>query len=343
MQGAAMDFYETLGVARSAEPQVIDAAYKAMMRRYHPDVFDGPREVAEKRSKALNEAYAVLRNPLARATYDRKLDSQAEAGRPKESQEQPKPKPEPTNVEPEPAAEPWQWGTDPLGKRNVKPPKPKHLLLKAGAGVAAFAIIAAIISNSNRDQVKALPPPRATPTPSEVANAPSPNSTATETPPAPVNADCKGPNCRVLTPFGWGGIEAGVSTDSAELASGMQIKDDGYYTGPACLSYEVVGGPTNLAMLVEQGTITTVSVRYDPKLSNFSTDRGVKLGDPEWAVRAAYKDLKQLPDIYSEPPDKKLFHYEPGGERGIKFSIVKGKVEMISVGTTSIEYVEGCL
>ena len=53
--------------------------------------------------------------------------------------------------------------------------------------------------------------------------------------------------------------------------------------------------------------------------------------------------LKQLPDIYSAPPDKKLFYYEPGGERGIRFDINDGRVSGIVVGTTSIEYVEGCL
>jgi hypothetical protein len=89
--------------------------------------------------------------------------------------------------------------------------------------------------------------------------------------------------------------------------------------------------------------VTTVEAYLEPKQPKFRTDRGVGLGDAESTVRKAYKGLKQLPDIYSDPPDKKLFHYEPGGERGIKFSINGGKVTGISVGTRSIEYVEGCL
>ncbi|OQW71994.1 MAG: hypothetical protein BVN33_14295 [Proteobacteria bacterium ST_bin13] len=60
-------------------------------------------------------------------------------------------------------------------------------------------------------------------------------------------------------------------------------------------------------------------------------------------VRRLYKGLKQLPDIYSELPDKKLFPYEPGGERGSKFSINGGKVTGVSVGSRSIGYVEGSL
>lgn len=149
-----------------------------------------------------------------------------------------------------------------------------------------------------------------------------------------------------MTPFGWGGIEAGVTVDSAEHATGLKLRDDGHYTDAgdgSCLAYRVVGGPENLRMLVEGGVVTTVEVYAEKGQPTFRTDRGVKLGDPEAAVRAAYKALKQLPDIYSEPPDKKLFFYESGGERGIKFDINDGKVSGMSVGTTSIEYVEGCL
>jgi hypothetical protein len=146
--------------------------------------------------------------------------------------------------------------------------------------------------------------------------------------------------------MGWGGIGAGVTTDSAEQASGMKIRDDGHYTEAGdgtCLAYEVIGGPKNLQMLVESGEVTTIEAYLDPPAPVFATDRGVRLGDQESTVRKAYKGLKQLPDIYSEPPDKKLFYYEPGGERGIKFSINGGKVTGISVGTRSIEYVEGRL
>lgn len=152
--------------------------------------------------------------------------------------------------------------------------------------------------------------------------------------------------CRIITPFGWGGIEAGVTTDSAQQASGMTIRDDGHYTDAgdgSCLAFEVIGGPKGPQFLVERGVVTTVEAYLDPRPPVFMTDCGVKLGNPEAAARKAYKGLKQLPNVYSAPPDKKLFHYEPSGERGIKFSIDSGKVTGISVGSNSIEYVEGCL
>lgn len=68
-----MNYYEILGVDRGAEPEVIDAAYRAMMRRYHPDKFSGPTDEAERRAKLLNEAYAVLKDPEQRRSYDETL------------------------------------------------------------------------------------------------------------------------------------------------------------------------------------------------------------------------------------------------------------------------------
>ena len=68
------DHYSILGVTPASEDVVIRAAYHALMRRYHPDA-DPSAEAAE-RSRAINEAYAVLRDPEKRARYDATLGSQ---------------------------------------------------------------------------------------------------------------------------------------------------------------------------------------------------------------------------------------------------------------------------
>ncbi len=65
-------YYEILGVTPSAEDVVIDAAYKALMKRYHPDA-NPPAARGETQAKAISEAYATLKDPLARARYDRKI------------------------------------------------------------------------------------------------------------------------------------------------------------------------------------------------------------------------------------------------------------------------------
>lgn len=68
------DHYRTLQVTRDAEPEVIDRAYRALSRKYHPDVAPaGERDARTRRMQAINEAYAVLRDERRRTAYDASL------------------------------------------------------------------------------------------------------------------------------------------------------------------------------------------------------------------------------------------------------------------------------
>lgn len=62
------DHYRELQVARNAEPEVIEKAYRTLALKYHPDT--GSTGDA-RRMQRINAAYAVLRNPATRADYDR--------------------------------------------------------------------------------------------------------------------------------------------------------------------------------------------------------------------------------------------------------------------------------
>jgi hypothetical protein len=70
------DYYQILQVIPQAEPEVIEAAYRRLIRKYHPDVLllaEQDSEQALRRAQELNEAYEVLGNVERRQAYDELL------------------------------------------------------------------------------------------------------------------------------------------------------------------------------------------------------------------------------------------------------------------------------
>lgn len=63
------DYYEVLGISRDADDAAIKKAYRALAKKYHPDMNPGD-EKAEKGFKEASEAYAVLSDPEKRRQYD---------------------------------------------------------------------------------------------------------------------------------------------------------------------------------------------------------------------------------------------------------------------------------
>lgn len=127
--------YDILNVSPGAEPEVIEAAYRVLMKKYHPDhaVPGGapPRDPAE-----INAAYAVLRDPAQRAEYDQREWMRQQAQ---------------TMVQAPAAAAPGRWRASTLAGLAVA------IALGCGIGLALSGSIQ-IVPQQPRQQVAAREP-----------------------------------------------------------------------------------------------------------------------------------------------------------------------------------------
>jgi hypothetical protein len=73
--------YAILNIAPDADPAVVDAAYKALMKKYHPDVLAGGSSADMRSAAEINEAFNILRDPAKRAHYDANQWARQEAVR----------------------------------------------------------------------------------------------------------------------------------------------------------------------------------------------------------------------------------------------------------------------
>lgn len=67
--GRKRDYYEVLGVSKTATDAEIKKAFRQQAKKYHPDIHPGDKECEEKFKEA-QEAYAVLSDPDKRRQYD---------------------------------------------------------------------------------------------------------------------------------------------------------------------------------------------------------------------------------------------------------------------------------
>lgn len=107
--------YTLLNVLPDADPVVIEAAYKALMKRHHPDIHAGGVAVGERTAADLNQAYRTLRDPDRRAAYD--ADERAREERRKAE---------------------LARAFEPPGARTAPQPPPRPEPIRAGQRVATF-------------------------------------------------------------------------------------------------------------------------------------------------------------------------------------------------------------
>lgn len=65
------NYYDILEINKNASPEIIEKAYKTLVKKYHPDLQDDIlKNEYEEKIKKINEAYEVLSNPEKRKNYD---------------------------------------------------------------------------------------------------------------------------------------------------------------------------------------------------------------------------------------------------------------------------------
>ena len=74
------NYYEILEVNKKASKEVIEKAYKVLVKKYHPDLYTGQKkDYAEEKIKEINEAYSVLTDEFMKEQYDAELEKQEQA------------------------------------------------------------------------------------------------------------------------------------------------------------------------------------------------------------------------------------------------------------------------
>ena len=69
------NYYHILGLSFESKPEksLIDAAYKALVKLYHPDIFKGNNKDLKRKITEINEAYETLSNAEKKKKYDEQL------------------------------------------------------------------------------------------------------------------------------------------------------------------------------------------------------------------------------------------------------------------------------
>ena len=71
------DYYGILEVNEKASPEIIEKAYKTLVKKYHPDLYSTlEKKEAEKKLKDINEAYNILSDSFLRSQYDLELQKE---------------------------------------------------------------------------------------------------------------------------------------------------------------------------------------------------------------------------------------------------------------------------
>ena len=133
----SVDPYRVLQVDPTADQEIIQAAYRALARRFHPDVAED-QEAAAQRMAIINSAFDLIRDPQRRAEYDRERSGGAShAGSWKPGAATPPGSPAatdgaPTSTTYQPGGHSWSSGASWEGTAGPPPGRPSGSVLQFG-------------------------------------------------------------------------------------------------------------------------------------------------------------------------------------------------------------------
>lgn len=71
------NYYEILEIDKKASTEIVEKAYKTLVKKYHPDLQEGTKkQECEEKLKLINEAYEILSNPDKREKYNQEIEYQ---------------------------------------------------------------------------------------------------------------------------------------------------------------------------------------------------------------------------------------------------------------------------
>ena len=153
------NLYQLLQVQPTADPEIIQAAYRRLMLRYHPD--RNPGVDAHEITQRLNDAYEILSDPIRRAEYDRELLT--DTGGPADHPPPPTDPPQPPPAGPRPGTgfiggfPRWVWDVGLVG------------VIIAAVVIGIVILISTRESNGDGERLQAAAPlPTSTPEPTIV-------------------------------------------------------------------------------------------------------------------------------------------------------------------------------
>ena len=125
-----VDYYEELEISRHASDETIKAAYRALCRKYHPDMYRGDTAYANARIKRIYEAYQTLSDTEAKRAYDAAYDYR--------NRQQPFAKAKASNPDPKPSQSP------PADFSKKEPPRKERRIKWSRIIISLLAVIAAV-------------------------------------------------------------------------------------------------------------------------------------------------------------------------------------------------------